>query len=115
VANIATLIPEDVNLSEYLVYSSKKVSNFSCVKDFVGMLAYADNPTPEGRNAAFVSSSGSKVQVEFEIIANRLRRNIIECIAREKHGLDGLRILRLLMDTGKLDDKQVGFSLGYMR
>jgi len=28
-------------------------------------------------------------------------------VARERHGDDGVRILRLLLDTGKMDEKQV--------
>jgi hypothetical protein len=47
------------------------------------------------------------VQVEFEIIATRLRRRVLEGVARERHGDDGVRILRLLLDTGKMDEKQV--------
>jgi DNA-directed RNA polymerase III subunit RPC3 len=71
------------------------------------MLSAADNPSSEGRSASFISYSASKIQVEFEIIARRLRRNIVETIAREKHGPEGARIVRLLLNTGKLDEKQV--------
>ena len=100
-------IPEDVDLSMGLSYSSKKVTNVTCVKDYLGMLSSADNPTSDGRGASFLSYSGSKVQVEFEIITRKLRQNVIESVARDKHGPEGLRILRLLSHTGKMDEKQV--------
>jgi hypothetical protein len=50
----------------------------------------------------------SKVQVEFEIVGRRLRRRLLEAVTRERHGDDGIRILRLLLDSGKMDEKQVG-------
>jgi DNA-directed RNA polymerase III subunit RPC3 len=107
IPNIILQIPEDANLADGLAYSSKKVPISTCVKDYSGMLSGADNPSSEGRSASFISYSTSKVQVEFEIIARRLRRNIVETIAREKHGPEGARIVRLLLTTGKLDEKQV--------
>jgi DNA-directed RNA polymerase III subunit RPC3 len=100
-------IPEGTDLTDSLAYSSKKVPMSTCIKDYSGMLSAADNPSSEGRSASFISYSTSKIQVEFEIIARRLRRNIIETIAREKHGPEGARIVRLLLTTGKLDEKQV--------
>ena len=71
------------------------------------MLSSADNPTPVGRAASFMSFGSSKVQVEFDIISRRLRRRVLEAVTRERHGDDGVRILRLLLDTGKMDEKQV--------
>ena len=77
------------------------------LKDFCGILAAADNPTPAGKAASFVSLGGSKLQVEFEIIGSRLRRQILEAVTRERHGDDGVRIISLLFSTGKMDEKQV--------
>ena len=71
------------------------------------MLSSADNPTAAGRESSFVSFGTSKVQVEFEVVGRRLRRRFVESVAREKHGVEGVRILRLLSDTGKMDEKQV--------
>ncbi|PPQ69858.1 hypothetical protein CVT26_014135 [Gymnopilus dilepis] len=107
VASIAMHISEDANLSSGLVYASKKISDMTCIKDYLGMLSSADNPTPEGRAMSFVSYSSSKVQVEFEIIKRRLRENVLESVARDKHGQEGVRILRLLAKTGKMDEKQI--------
>jgi DNA-directed RNA polymerase III subunit RPC3 len=72
------------------------------------MLASSDNPTPAGRASSFISYVSSKVQVEFEIVGRRLRRRLLEAVTRERHGDDGVRILRLLLDSGKMDEKQVG-------
>ncbi|KAF9532367.1 hypothetical protein CPB83DRAFT_807708 [Crepidotus variabilis] len=105
--NIMLQIPEDAKLSEGLVYSAKRTSNSTCVKDYMGMLSSADNPSTEGRASSFISYSTSKIQVEFDIVARRLRRNVIESIAREKHGTEGARVVRLLLDSGKLDEKQI--------
>lgn len=81
------------------------------VKEYLGFLSCADNPTLAGKQSSFVSLSGAKVQVEFEIIARRLQRQVLESAVREKHGNEGVRIVRLLLDTGKMDEKQVS-SLG---
>ena len=41
------------------------------------------------------------------MISRRLRRRLLEFVAQERHGAEGVRILRLLLDTGKMDEKQV--------
>ena len=74
------------------------------------MLSSADSPTQAGRAASFMSLVGSKVQVEFEVVCRRLRRRVLEAVARERHGDEGVRILRLLLDTGKMDEKQASPS-----
>lgn len=107
VANIIMQLANQDDLSAGLVHSSKKASNATCVKDYLGLLSSADNPSPSGKSSSFVSLASLKVQVEFEIIARRLRRRLLESIAREKHGTEGVRIMRLLMDIGKMDEKQV--------
>lgn len=113
VTNIMMQIPEDAHFADGLVYSSKKKPTSTYVKDYLGMLSSADNPSPDGRSASFISYSTSKVQVEFELIARKLRRNVVEAVAREKHGAEGVRIVRLLLSTEKLDEKQVpNISLG---
>ncbi len=101
-------LPDDVDLAAGLVLqSSKTPPTMTLVKEYLGILASADNPTPAGRAASFVSLGGSKVQVEFEIIARRLQRRVLESVARERHGDEGVRIIRLLADTGMMDEKQV--------
>jgi len=108
VANVAMELSDDNDISSGLVTSSsKKPSDFSLVKEYLGLLSSADNPTPAGRAASFVSLGSSKVQVEFEIIGRRLRRRVLEAVTRERHGDDSVRILRLLLDTGKMDEKQI--------
>ncbi|KAG6812756.1 hypothetical protein H0H92_000671 [Tricholoma furcatifolium] len=89
--------------------SQKHVSEIrtACIKDYLGMLSSADNPTPAGKAGSFISFSSSKIQVEFEIVGRRLRRRVLESVARERHGTEGVRILRLLLDTGKMDEKQI--------
>lgn len=111
VSNVMMQLTEVDDLADGLAYPSKKVSAGTCVKDFLGMLSCADNPTPVGKAGAFISFGSSKVQVEFEVISRRLRRQVLESVTREKHGPEGLRILRLLMGTGKMDEKQVGSSM----
>ena len=101
-------LPDNVDLSDGLVLqSSRKPPTMTLMKEYLGILASADNPTASGRSASFISLNGSKIQVEFEIIARRLRRRVLEAIARERHGDEGVRIIRLLLDTGMMDEKQV--------
>ncbi|KZT74183.1 hypothetical protein DAEQUDRAFT_661120 [Daedalea quercina L-15889] len=114
IANIAMQLSDDDDLSAGLVLpSSKKPNTITLLKDYLGILASADNPTPAGRAASFVSVSGSKAQVEFEIVGRRLRRRVLEAVTRERHGDDGVRIVRLLLDTGKMDEKQIS-KIGMM-
>ncbi|OJA11492.1 hypothetical protein AZE42_07870 [Rhizopogon vesiculosus] len=105
-AAIAMLISDDENLSG-LVTSTKKPSSASLVKDYLGLMSAIDNPTPAGRASSFINLSNNKVYVEFGIIGSRLRRHVLEAVARERHGDDGVRIVRLLLDIGKMDEKQI--------
>ncbi|KAI6043039.1 RNA polymerase III subunit RPC82-domain-containing protein [Pisolithus marmoratus] len=104
---IAMHIPDDEDLSAGLASNSKRPSNTSLVKEYLGLMANADNPTHAGRAASFLSHSDNKVYVEFDIIGRRLRRRVLESVARERHGEDAVRIVRLLLDIGKMDEKQI--------
>ncbi|KAI0693743.1 hypothetical protein BC835DRAFT_1406684 [Cytidiella melzeri] len=106
-ASVVMQLCEDDDLTEGLATSSKNASQISLVRDYCGILASADNPTPVGRASSFLSVNGSKVQVEFEIVMTRLRRRILEAITRERHGDEGVRIVSLLLSTGKMDEKQI--------
>ncbi|KAF9228785.1 hypothetical protein BS17DRAFT_799459 [Gyrodon lividus] len=106
-AAIAIHIPDDDDLSSGLATTSKKPSNASLVKDYLGLLSCADNPTPAGKAASYVSLSDNKVHVEFDIISKRLRRRVLEAVAKERHGDNGVRIVRLLLDVGKMDEKHI--------
>ncbi|KAH9079226.1 hypothetical protein EDB83DRAFT_2341490 [Lactarius deliciosus] len=106
-ANISMLLEHDHALASGLVLNTRKPKNIALVKAYLNMLAFVDNPTPTGRASSFVSLNGSKVYVEFGIIASRLRRRVLEAVTRERHGDEGVRILRLLIDSGKVDEKQI--------
>ncbi|KAL1685366.1 RNA polymerase III subunit RPC82-domain-containing protein [Schizophyllum commune] len=110
IGNIILNIPEDADLASGLAISASKASKSTCTKHYLDLLACADNPTPTGRASAFLSY-GSKIQAEFGLIGRRLRRHVLEASAREKHGANGLRVVRLLLGSGKLDDKQVAHGV----
>ncbi|KAL1683541.1 RNA polymerase III subunit RPC82-domain-containing protein [Schizophyllum commune] len=110
IGNIILNIPEDADLASGLAISASKASKSTCTKHYLDLLACADNPTPTGRACAFLSY-GSKIQAEFGLIGRRLRRHVLEASAREKHGANGLRVVRLLLGSGKLDDKQVAHGV----
>ncbi|KAG7086766.1 hypothetical protein E1B28_002697 [Marasmius oreades] len=115
----------EATLISGLVHSSKRPSPAACIKEYIGMLASADNPTPEGKASAFLTftlggggssvggstSHNHKIQVDFETLTRRLRLRLLEDITLEKHGPPGLRILRLLLSLPgsqpKLDEKQI--------
>ncbi|KAJ6488649.1 RNA polymerase III subunit RPC82-domain-containing protein [Mycena vitilis] len=107
VSNIAVSLSDQEDLASGLILKTRNPSNTTCIKDYLGVLSCADNPTPAGRAAAFLSYGSSKVQIEFETICKRLRRRVLESVTRERHGAEGVRILRLLLDTGKMDEKQI--------
>jgi DNA-directed RNA polymerase III subunit RPC3 len=106
-ADISMQLEHDHEMASGLVLSMRKPKNIVLVKAYLSMLAFVDNPTLTGRASSFVSLNGSKVYVEFGIIASRLRRRVLEAVTRERHGDDGVRILRLLLDSGMADEKHV--------
>ncbi|KAL5529325.1 hypothetical protein ACEPAG_5310 [Sanghuangporus baumii] len=110
-ANIIVHIPENEDIVSGLAFSSsKKPSTMSALKEYLGIFAAADNPTPSGRASSFISFGGvssGKVFVEYEIISRRLRRRILEAVARERYGDEAVRIIRLLLDNGKMGGDQI--------
>lgn len=58
-------------------------------------------------------SSTRRVAVEYELIAKRLRVQVLDNLVRDKWGTAGLRILSILRDCGKLDGEQVSLSTSY--
>jgi len=52
-------------------------------------------------------STSGKVQVEFETICKRLRQGVLESVAREKYGDDGVRVIRFLLEVGKMGGDQI--------
>ncbi|KAF7311638.1 RNA polymerase III subunit C3 [Mycena kentingensis (nom. inval.)] len=107
VHNITLSLSDEQNLASGLMLRVQNPTNATCIKEYLGILASADNPTPTGRANAFISFRSPKVQVEFETICRRLRRRVLELVTKERHGAEGLRILRLLLNTGKMDEKQI--------
>ena len=109
ITSVATDIDRIGEFSKGLYHKSKqKLSASSLVKEFLGWLAAADNPTPSGRASAYISLNGTgKVQVEYEVLLHRLRLKLFECVVRERHGSDAVRIVRILTDHGKMDEKHV--------
>ena len=106
--DVATHLSDEEDLADgFVSQSSKKPSEMTLLKDYCGILASADNPTPAGQASSFITLNGSKVQVEFDIISRRLKQRILEAVARERHGDAAVRIIRLLLQTGKMDEKQV--------
>jgi len=110
-ASIASFISDDEDLASGLHFgSSKTPSTMGLIKEYLGLLAAADNPTQAGRAGAFLSLIGStsgKVQVEFETICKRLRQGVLESVAREKYGDDGVRVIRFLLEVGKMGGDQI--------
>nr|GAT44919.1 predicted protein [Mycena chlorophos] len=107
VSNITLSLADEENLVAGLILRTKNPTNSACIKEYIGILSGADNPTPAGRNGVFLSFNSGKVHVEFETICRRLRRRVLKSVTRERHGVEGVRILRLLLDTGKMDEKQI--------
>jgi len=106
-ANISIHLEDDRTLKSGVVLNTRKPKDIALVKAYLSMLAFVDNPTPAGKASSFVSFTGSRVYVEFEIITTRLRTRVLEAVTRERHGDEGVRVLRLLLDCGKADEKQV--------
>ncbi|KAI0818906.1 hypothetical protein BC629DRAFT_1465091 [Irpex lacteus] len=114
-ANISLSLPSSSStiLSAGLHTSQKHPSQMSLLKEYIGILSSADNPTPSGKASSFLSVNGSKVQVEYEVVARRLRRRVLEAVARERYGEEGVRVVGLLLGVGKMDEKQIS-KIGMM-
>jgi len=111
VANTSIQLSEDDDLVSGLAYpSSQKPSTMTALKDILGILSSADNPTPFGRANSFISFAGSqtsKVFVEYELICRRLRRRVYEAVVKETHGDPGIRVVRFLLEHGKMGGDQL--------
>jgi len=91
-----------------LYKSKQKLSASSLVKEYIGWLAASDNPSPAGRAGIHISLIGTgKVQVEYEISLRRLRLKLLENVIRERHGNDAVRLVRVLLDHSKMDEKHL--------
>ncbi|KAF8721906.1 hypothetical protein AX14_010116 [Amanita brunnescens Koide BX004] len=109
IASIVMQLNDEDDLASGLVLPAnvRKPSTATCVKDYLGWLSSADNPSPAGKAVVFTSFLNSRVQVEFGVICRRFRQHVLEAVALEKHGTAGVRIVRLLLETGKMDEKQI--------
>ncbi|KDQ13190.1 hypothetical protein BOTBODRAFT_111828 [Botryobasidium botryosum FD-172 SS1] len=107
--SIVQALPENTHLAG--VSSAEKSSQAALTKEYVNILCSMDNPTSVGRESAFMSYIGGissgKVSVELEIIGKRLKRRVLEGVVREKWGDEGVRIVRILIDKGKLSEDHV--------
>ena len=79
------------------------------MRDYIAILSTMDNPTAAGRAAAFISTGpgggAGKVQVEFENIYHRLRLSVLEGYIRERWGPLAVRVTRILVELGNVDEK----------
>jgi DNA-directed RNA polymerase III subunit RPC3 len=127
---ISQHLPENARLERGL-YLKGSGSGTSVIREFVSILACADNPTPWGVAGAFLSISGKlkdifrrnnphgygltggggggggKVAIEFEAITKRLKRGVLEGAVRDRWGDHACRILRVLDEKGKLHEDHV--------
>ncbi|QRV90096.1 DNA-directed RNA polymerase III subunit C3 [Ceratobasidium sp. AG-Ba] len=109
---ISQHLPEKARLERGLDLSNTS-SGTSVIREFVSILACADNPTPWGVAGAFLSTSagagggGGKVSIEFEAITKRLKRGVLEGAVRDRWGDHACRILRVLDEKGKLHEDHI--------
>ncbi|KAI7872650.1 RNA polymerase III subunit RPC82-domain-containing protein [Spinellus fusiger] len=107
--HIANLLPADVAtrgdivLQPDLIHPSKAPSLQDIVQGYISLL--------KADTAGFVKSKdergASQYAINFSKLRNTLRQKIFEDVVREKLGVATCRILRILIDKGKLDESQV--------
>ncbi|KZV69059.1 hypothetical protein PENSPDRAFT_652745 [Peniophora sp. CONT] len=107
VSDIIRHITDEEALASGLIMPSKKPKTPDIIQQYLHMLALHDNATPTGLSQRFIALLNKKVQVEFDAIGARLRTRVLEAVTRERHGSAGVRVLRLLLETGKMDEKQI--------
>lgn len=94
------------------IRTSKK-SYSPSVKDYVALLCNDDNHTPVGVASAFMAplsgggGGSGRVTVEFDRIGRRLKQRVYESNVRERFGDDGVKVIRILIDKGKMDEKHL--------
>ncbi|KAG8901824.1 RNA polymerase III subunit C82 [Tulasnella sp. 403] len=110
---ISPHISPNVDLSPGIRASSRSKKGSATVKDYISILCNEDNPTPSGAASAFmapVSSGGGghgRVTVEFDVIGRRLKMRVLESNVRERFGDDAVKIVRILVEKGKMDEKHL--------
>ncbi|KAG8863734.1 RNA polymerase III subunit C82 [Tulasnella sp. 330] len=94
--------------------SSSKTPPTPKIRDYLTLLTNADDDnTATGRAAAFMAGATSgadgqgKVTVEFEVIGTRLKQKAFEGALRDRFGDDAVKVVRILLDKGKLDEKHL--------
>ena len=109
VNSVAMGIPDDEKLLGLWYPPRERPPILTCVKEALGVLSSADNPTVSGRRNSFVTlgDSSSKVQVEFDIICRRLRRKVLESVVADRYGEEAVRVVRFLLENGKMSSDQV--------
>lgn len=100
------------------IRTKRSSSHQPSVKEYVSILCNEDNPTPAGTSSAFMApittgAGGSgRVTVEYESIGKRLKMRVYESNVRERFGDDAVKVIRILADKGKMDEKHVRGSIG---
>lgn len=101
---VSSHLPPSLNLTGICDTNS---SSSHQLKEYLNVLCAADNPSETGRKNAFMAWVGGKISVEFELVAKKLRLGVLEGFVRERWGDVGVRIVRVLLDKGKMDEKHV--------
>jgi len=103
------------NMKKGLVLKSPGDTSLTALtREYLGILSAADNPAPSRRSHGFLSvnsNNSNHVRVEFGAICQRLRLELLESVARDRHGDDAVRIIRILLDVGKMDEKHVSRTI----
>lgn len=84
------------------------------MKDYLTILCNSDNDTAVGATSAFMAPAGTgggggsgRVTVEYEVIGRRLKLRVFESNVRERYGDEAVKVVRILLDKGKMDEKHV--------
>ncbi|KAG8991695.1 RNA polymerase III subunit C82, partial [Tulasnella sp. 427] len=89
-----------------------KKSYSPTVKEYLAILCNDDNHTPAGLASAFMApvtggGGSGRVTVEFDRIGRRLKQRVYESNVRERFGDDAVKVIRILLDKGKMDEKHL--------
>ena len=113
--NITSHLRPDASLANGIRSSSKKSSSSHqpSVKEYISLLCNEDNTTPAGAASAFMApmntggGGSGRVTIEFDVIGRRLKMRVFESNVRERFGDDAVKVIRILVDKGKMDEKHV--------
>lgn len=120
---LAPKLPESLSIQrgfDKKSFGKKTPSRTEFLSEYAAILSCQDDISPNARRLRFLAPVGtaggggrgsSSYTIEYENIASRAKRAVLRAVVDERFGSSATRIMNILLDKGKLEEKHV--SLGW--